>query len=362
MAVIAARLPFLVSPVLGGDAAYHARAAMTVLNGGLLYRDVPYTYPPLYAYTEALSIAALGNTNLGWKATAQAYDLGCVVLIYLIVSRQLGPNKGLVSAALYGFSPLSFFATSSFASFDSTAAFWMLASLLLLMYRKTVTSAITLGVGTAYKYFPLLLVPAALAYLQTKRQRLSFAAISIGSFVVIQLPFLLTEFSTWLNEVVLFHVNRPASGASLYNLLTLHPQLFQVVTPLAILSPIPVLLSFILVGLSSDRSDKGLLKNSAFLMLTAAFFSKVVLFYALWYIPLICTFVLALKKRTLGAVAGLFFALQVAQVLGWYVYDSMGSFGGALALAYVYLFTSGALLVWLFHDRIPTVFKQRSQG
>jgi hypothetical protein len=59
--VMFARLPFLLGGVLGGDAAYHARAAVTVLNGGLLYRDVPYTYPPLYAYTEALAIAALGT-------------------------------------------------------------------------------------------------------------------------------------------------------------------------------------------------------------------------------------------------------------------------------------------------------------
>ncbi len=357
---MAARLPFLVSPVLGGDAAYHARAAVTVLNGGLLYRDVPYTYPPLYAYTEALSIAALGNTNLAWKATAQAYDLGCIILIYLLVSRQLGPNKGLASAALYGFSPLPFFATSTFASFDSTAAFWMLASLLLLMNRKAVPSAIALGVGTAYKYFPLLLVPAALVYLQTKRQKFIYIAVSVGSFVVIQLPFLLTEFSAWLNNVMLFHVNRSASGASLYNLLTLHPQLFPVTTPLVVLSPIPILLSFVLVGFSHDRSDKGLLKNSAFLMLTAVFFSKVVLFYSLWFIPVICTFMLALKKRTLSIVAGLFLALQVAQILGWYVYDSLGSFGGSLALAYAYLFTSGALLVWLFRDRLPTVSKKRS--
>ena len=76
VAVVAVRLPFIFGGVLGGDAAYHARAAVTVLNGGLLYRDVPYTYPPLYAYTEALAIAVLGNTSLGWKATAQIYDLG----------------------------------------------------------------------------------------------------------------------------------------------------------------------------------------------------------------------------------------------------------------------------------------------
>ena len=93
LATIAIRLPLFLSPVLGGDAAYHARAAVTVLNGGLLYRDVPYTYPPLYAYTEAISIALLGDTTIGWKATAQIYDLGSIILIFLITSQVFGQKR-----------------------------------------------------------------------------------------------------------------------------------------------------------------------------------------------------------------------------------------------------------------------------
>ena len=79
--VLAACLPFLLGGVLGGDAAYQARAVVTVLNGGLLYRDVPFTYPPLYAYTEAAAIAVLGNVDIGWKAVAQINDIGSIVLI-----------------------------------------------------------------------------------------------------------------------------------------------------------------------------------------------------------------------------------------------------------------------------------------
>jgi uncharacterized membrane protein len=190
LAVFAVRSPLLFSDVLGSDASYQARAAETVLNGGLLYRDVPYTYPPLYAYTEALAIAVLGNTSLGWKATAQFYDLCLMVLIYLIANRFSNRNNALIATALYGFSPLPFFATSSFASFDSTAAFWMLFSILLLLMKKPIPSAVALGIGTAYKYFPLLLLPAMLVYLSTKRQKILFTAASIGTVAVIQLPFI----------------------------------------------------------------------------------------------------------------------------------------------------------------------------
>ncbi len=165
-ATIVVRLPFFFGDVEGGDAAYHARAAITVLNGGLLYRDVPYTYPPLYAYSEALSIALLGYTAVGWKAVAQFYDLGSVVLIYVIASKSSGRNKGLLAAGLYGFSPVPLLATSSFVSFDSTAAFWMLASILLLLDRRDVPSAVALGLGTCYKYFPIFLLPPLLLHVK----------------------------------------------------------------------------------------------------------------------------------------------------------------------------------------------------
>jgi uncharacterized membrane protein len=352
LAVLAVRLPFLFGGVSGGDAAYHARAAVVVLNRGVLYSDVPYTYPPLYAYTEALSIALLGNTDIGWKTAAQIYDLASVVLIFLITSRISGRNKGLVAAALYGFSPLPLFATSTFVTFDSTAAFWMLASILLLLGKRAVPSAVALGIGTAYKYFPLLLLPPFLIYLAGKRAKLLYAATSIATVAVVQLPFLMTEFSPWINNVILYHLDRSASGATIYNLLSLHPNLWDAQTPLTLLSPVSLLLVFSLIALDRDNSEYGLLKKTALVMVAAVFFNKVVLFYALWFIPLLCTVFVALRKRTLAFVVFLFFTLQVAILLGWYAYDRLNSEQGAFAWMYLYLLTSGLLLLWLLRDRL----------
>jgi uncharacterized membrane protein len=358
LAVLVVRLPFLFGEVLGSDAAYHERAAVTVLNGGLLYRDVPYTYPPLYAYTEALAFELLGNTSLGWKATAQIYDLSSIVLIYLIANRVSGRKNGLFAAALYGFSPLPLLATSSFVSFDSTAAFWMLASLLLLSIKKPVPSAVALGIAAAYKYFPLILLPAAIFYLSKKRQKIQYVIVSVGTFTVIQLPFMIVTFQAWLENVFLYQLSRPAFGASIYNLLTLHPQLTDVQSPLTILSPITLLLAFLLVAFTDGKSEVGLLKNSAFLIVVAVFFNKVVLFYALWFLPLFCMLFFKLRKRTLVLLLILFFTLQVALLLGWYFYD-VASMQNALLTAYVYLIASGLILVWFLRDRFLSAQKSR---
>jgi uncharacterized membrane protein len=362
LAVFAVRSPLLFSDVLGSDASYQARAAETVLNGGLLYRDVPYTYPPLYAYTEALAISAFGNTSAGWKATSQIYDFGVIILIYLIVNRISSLKNAAFSAVLYGLSPLPLVATSSYASFDSTAAFWMMLCLFLLSMKKPMHSAVALGIGSAYKYFPLALLPAAVVYLSTKRQRLLYTAISIGTVAIIQIPFMFTEFNDWLNNVVLFHLYRAAEGATIYNLISFHPQLWNVQTPLTVLSPITLALVFILIGFSEGKSEIDLLKNSAFILVSAVFFSKVVFFYALWYVPFICILLAASKRRISKLIFVPFLILQIAIVVGANIFYLDSNLQFEFIAAYTCLATSGFLVAWLGCDRLVSAKRRCKQS
>ncbi len=355
---VAIRLPLLFGPVLGEDAAYHARAAVTVLNGGFLYRDVPYTYPPLYAYTEAASIAVLGDTAVGWRMVPEVCDLGVIVLVFLIASRVFGLSKALVVAILYVSSPLPVIAASSFASFDSAAVFWMLASILLLFDRKQVPSAVALGVGAAYKYFPIILLPPLLLYVADNRRRILYGVVSIVAVALFQVPFIITDFAAWLDNVILYHASRPAFGVSIYNLLRLNPTLGDVRSPLTLLFPVSLLLTFLLVAFNRDNSELGVLKKTSTVMLVAVFFNKVVLFYALWFIPLICLLFLEVKKRkTMLLLLASLFTLQMSLYLTWY-FSETSAIWSALAMAYVYLVSSALLLVCLLRDQLLSTKKR----
>jgi hypothetical protein len=133
----------------------------------------------------------------------------------------------------------------------------------------------------------------------------------------------------------------------------------DVQSPLTILSPIILVLAFLLVAFSDGKSEFGLLKNSAFLMVVAVFFSKVVLFYALWYVPFICILALALRKRIFVLILIPFFSLQVALLLGGYSYVLSLNLQNALLAAYVYLLSSGLILTWLVCDRLLSVKKRK---
>jgi uncharacterized membrane protein len=229
----------------------------------------------------------------------------------------------------------------------------MLASILLLLKKKPFPSAVALGIGAAYKYFPLVLLPPLLMHWSGKRPKILYSVTSIVTVAVIQIPFALLDFSSWLYNVLLFHLERSAGGATIYNLLTPHPQLWDVQTPLTILSPISLGLVFLLVVLDRDKSDYGLLKKAALVMVTFVFFNKVVFFYALWFIPLICTFIMAQRRKTLTLALVTFVTLQVALLLGVFFYSApMMENVIVFAMLYINLLASALLLVWLLRDRL----------
>jgi hypothetical protein len=158
--------------------------------------------------------------------------------------------------------------------------------------------------------------------------------------------------------VILYHIYRPASGFTIYNLLTVHPQLLETPqSPLIILFPISLLLTFLLVTIDGGKTESGLLKKMGLVMLVAVFFNKVVLFYALWFIPLLCTFIVAQRKKNLILTLIPLFILQAALLLGWYYYDVSINQQNALVMGYFYLFASGLLLIWLLRDQLLSTLK-----
>ncbi len=173
---------------------------------------------------------------------------------------------------------------------------------------------------------------------------------------------MLTDFAAWFDNVVLFHANRPAHGASIYNLVRFDPTLMDVpLGPLAIVFPVSLLLCFLLVGVDRDASQVGLFKKLSLTMLVAVFFNKVVLFYALWFVPLLCIVFAGIRqKRTLLSVLVLFFTLQASLLVAWYFFQVSTTDQNVLAMACIYFATSGLLLVWLLRDRLLSVKKQLS--
>jgi uncharacterized membrane protein len=82
---------------------------------------------------------------------------------------------------------------------------WAIATMLIAIYLfhkgKETQSAIWLAISIAVKFFPLVaLLPIGIFYLRNKRLKdgLRFLAITVGSWILINLPFMLINFKGWL--------------------------------------------------------------------------------------------------------------------------------------------------------------------
>ncbi|MHA2355109.1 MAG: ArnT family glycosyltransferase [Candidatus Thorarchaeota archaeon] len=333
------RLPLLLGGIVGVDAANNAHSAQVILDGGLLYIDAPFAYPPLYAFTEALFFAVFGNFTLSWKVVPQIYDLGIIVLVYLIVTANSTKKQGLMAAALYSFSPLPLIATTLSGSFDSTAAFWMLLSVLLLFRQQHVYSGAALAIGVAYKYFPILIVFPALLYVKENRHRVKYFFTFTTLSILIELPFIILSQDAWFSYVVEFPFTRGSSGYSFYNLLSESPNIWNGPQDFWVIQPIIIVALLSMMVLDKRRADIDFLRQSNLILVIFILFNKVVLYYALWYIPLFCIYITQNESRWNSLMLPIFFLVQCFLVIGGTL-ASMNNEWLALQIGYPYLITS----------------------
>ena len=92
---------------------------------------------------------------------------------------------------LWMINPVTLYATFMMGQLDILPVFFVILSLCFVKQKKPYASLISLGVGGAYKMFPLLLIiPAALILKRELRQRIKLILAGIAPFVLLSLPYL----------------------------------------------------------------------------------------------------------------------------------------------------------------------------
>lgn len=111
------------------------------------------------------------------------FDFG---VLFLLVKLFDDPRKKFLSAVLWLFNPLSLYTTYMIGQFDIIPVFFMVLSLYLSKKNFPLWAAFYLGIGGAYKMFPLLLLPF-LAFSQGRKFKRSLLILIVGI-----LPYLLS--------------------------------------------------------------------------------------------------------------------------------------------------------------------------
>jgi len=84
-------------------------------------------------------------------------------------------------------------------NWDIIAVFFSVLSIYLYMKANKLGSAVSLGLGIAAKLYPSVLLPVYLVEEKSWRERFKFIFTSLGVFVLLNAPFIILNFETWLS-------------------------------------------------------------------------------------------------------------------------------------------------------------------
>ncbi len=163
----------------------------TILNGGLLYRDVFTSTPPLtnlLLIPPSLIPIIIGLVN-PWATLSFMVYFSIFNLFTAFVLLNIGPSKtdGFLAAVLFLLNPLTFGNTILRRQDESILVFFVALSLLFILKNQHTRAAIAIGVSLLVKLTGGLLIPVAFF----KKRDWRYLVIPPLVFFIVLLPFLL---------------------------------------------------------------------------------------------------------------------------------------------------------------------------
>jgi glycosyl transferase family 87 len=282
------------------------------LHGEVPYRDFSLEYPP--GALPAFVVPSLGparDYSTWFSAFEVAAGLACILFVALAMAVPAVPDRRLFAAvSITALAPLAL-GPLALHRYDLYAAAFAIGAVAAFVHGRRRLGFVALGLGTAAKIFPIVLVP--LAYLQVAREvggreaRRGLAAFAVALGVVV-LPFVALapggvrfsitrqtgralQIETLGSSVLLVahavggYAAHPKFGAGSWNLAGSLPD------ALAALESVLQLLAWLLVVIVFARGSRGreqLLVGSAAAVAVWILFGKVLSpQYLLWLVPLV---------------------------------------------------------------------------
>lgn len=177
---------------------------------------------------------------------------------------------------------------------------WAIPTMLLAIYwfdrKREIASAVILGISIATKFFPIvLLLPILIIYLRRHqvREAIKYLALSLGTFILVNIPFALTAPEGWWRFYSL-NLHREADWGSLWYALSVFGVNLTNINYLSILTLL-IGVSIVAIFLLQTREVLTLAESSIFIFIVLLTVTKVYSpQYVLWLTPLV---LLALRDK-----------------------------------------------------------------
>jgi hypothetical protein len=185
-------IPFLpsASPWADFDIIYAWQLSM-LQKGFVLYRDIPYSYPPLFIYTLYPFFIAAGK--YGAAIPIVVADAASAPVIYLIASQAYSRKVASVAAVAYALSPLAIFNEGYLWLSSQPMTLFALLSVYFASRRQAIDSMVMLALAILFKQEALAVLPVVAVFLFRHTKAEFWKAMGMFTCVVVlaSLPFVL---------------------------------------------------------------------------------------------------------------------------------------------------------------------------
>jgi hypothetical protein len=145
--------------VITRDVEVYALRARYMMGGQMPYSDFAVNKPPLYAYLIYSLGLTLGPGALQFRAVFSFLDACLTVMLFLLCTCRYGEKFSLKASFAYAICPLPIVTIGLSGHYEPVVLIPILLSLYFLFKNKYELSALFLGIGFAFKFFPVVLLP-----------------------------------------------------------------------------------------------------------------------------------------------------------------------------------------------------------
>lgn len=191
---VALRL-FLSFATFHPDLAALSKAGRLVAEGHILdiydfsSEQLIFNYPPIIYWFMGL-LNFLFSENFGLlKLGYLIFD----VLLGFLLYRLVDPKKAISAFSIWMFNPVSLYATYMMGQFDIIPTFFSVLCLYLVVKNKLSWAALSLGIGVAFKLYPLFLIVPLIFLVKGVWEKIKLGFLSVIPYLVSILPYLSSE-------------------------------------------------------------------------------------------------------------------------------------------------------------------------
>ncbi|MEM2850209.1 MAG: hypothetical protein QXW18_00090 [Candidatus Bathyarchaeia archaeon] len=339
---------------------YYLFASWCVKYDKIPYLDVPLDYPQLAAYLFLLLYFLVPSDQLRQLVYVISFgilqfplEVATSLLLFKIVRDLIGGRSAFLISIAYNLSPIVLYTWVS--RFDCIPIFFTVLALYVFLKGRYSLAFLALGIGTMFKWFPVLLFLPFLISL--KKRGISLAGITKSSFAMLgfiavtTVPFFASSPFAFLASYI-YHLGRRWNFESLWTFVAMAvygtlPHERAPYEPLSTISLALQIIACLMVFLLPCKTNRQLIKCSAYVLIAFVFLVK---FFSPQFIAWVSPFLLMRTRRNVdwGIYGGMHGSTYLEYPIFWGLRYSLTPPYFYIAVMARLIFTILALVATLF--------------